>query len=218
MEFNYPSLETVDISGKRFYQIDDKTFYPSITTILGNTQSEETKIALEGWKNWLGKDKAKEETKRAADRGTVVHKLIERFLKGETINESVVSFTDMQMFNSLKLKLKAINKIYGQEVVLHSGMMKVAGRCDFIGEYEGTPVIADWKTSTNLKGLDRVQDYFLQGCFYGIAHNEMFDTSIQDVLIFVAAERGLPQLFRTKITEEYTDKLMDRIEKFYKEL
>lgn len=218
MLYNYPDIKTVDVHGKRFYQINDETFYPSITTVLGHTLAEEKQQALEGWRNWLGKDKAAAETKRAADRGTNVHTMIEQFLKKEPINCPTATQTDIQMFNSLKLKLKAINKIYGQEVPLFSNLLQVSGRCDFIGEYEGLPVIADWKTSTNVKDLERVQDYFIQATFYAIAHNEMFGTNIQDIVIFVAVEKGLPQVFKKHITPELVDQLMDRTDKFYKEL
>ncbi len=218
MSYNYPALQTVDVKGKRFYQVNDETFYPSITTVLGSTPTPEKTAALEGWRNWLGADKAKKETQRAADRGTQVHLMIEQFLKNEPINCPLATPVDVQMFNGLKLKLKAINKVYGQEVTLFSDMLGVAGRCDFIGEYEFIPVIADWKTSTNIKGLDRVQDYFLQGAFYAIAHNEMFGTDIEDIVIFVAVEKGLPQVFKKKITPELVDELMNRVEKFYKEM
>lgn len=218
MSYNYPALQTVEIKNKRFYQINDKTFYPSITTVLESTLTPEKTAALEGWRNWLGVDKAKKESQRAADRGTQVHLMIEQFLKNEPINCPLASPVDFQMFNALKLKLKAINKIYGQEVALFSDMLGVAGRCDFIGEYDSIPVIADWKTSTNIKGLDRIQDYFLQGSFYAIAHNEMFGTNIENVMIFVAVEKGLPQVFKCKVTSELVDELMIRVEKFYKEL
>lgn len=218
MQFNYPSYQTVDVKGKRFYQIDDETFFPSITTVLGTTQTEEKAAALEGWRNWLGKEKAATETKRAADRGTQVHLMIEQFLKKEPINCPAATPTDIAMFNSLKLKLRAINRIYGQEVTLCSRLLEVAGRCDFIGEYEGIPVIADWKTSTNIKNLEMVQDYFIQATFYAIAHNEMFGTEIEDIVIFVGVEKGLPQVFKKKITSEFVDQLMERTDKFYKEL
>lgn len=218
MSYNYPAIQTVELKGKRFYQINDETFYPSITTVLGGTLAPEKTAALEGWRKWLGTDKAKAETQRAADRGTQVHLMIEQFLKKEPINCPNATLVDTQMFNSLKLKLKAINKIYGQEVALYSDMLGVAGRCDFIGEYENVPVIADWKTSTNIKGLDRVQDYFIQGAFYAIAHNEMFGTNIENIVIFVAVEKGLPQVFKRKITTDLVDELMERTEKFYKGL
>lgn len=216
--FDYPNFETVDIKGKRFYKINEETYYPSITTVLGTTKPEEAQKALEGWQNWLGPKKAEKETKRAADRGTHVHKMIEQFLKKEDINCPEASDIDKRLFNGLKLKLKSINKIYGQEVTLSSSLLEIAGRCDFIGEYENVPVIADWKTSTNLKGEDRINDYILQTSFYAIAHNEMFGTSIEDVVIFIGNEKALPQVFKRKITESVVDQLLVRVDKFYKEL
>lgn len=218
MSYNYPSLQTVEVKGKRFYQVNDETFYPSITTILGCTPTPEKTTALEGWRKWLGADKAKAETQRAADRGTNVHLMIEQFLKKQPINAPTATQIDLQMFNSIKLKLKAINKIYGQEVPLYSHLLGIAGRCDFIGEYEDKAVIADWKTSTNIKDLERVHDYFVQGTFYAVAHNEMFGTEIEDIVIFIAVEKGLPQVFKHKVTTELVDELIERTEKFYKEL
>ncbi len=220
MIYNYPNISSQDVFGKRFYKIDDETYFPSITTVLGVTLSEEKKESLEKWKNWLGKDKANKVSQHALRRGENVHLLIEKYLKNETIDIDALDINslDYQLFNSLKLKLKPINKIYGQEVVLYSSLLEIAGRCDFIGEYNNLPIVADWKTSTKTKSLDRIHDYFLQACFYAIAHNEMFNTKIEDIMIFVAVENGLPQIFKQKINNELVDELIKRKEKFYKDL
>ncbi len=216
--YNYIDFKTIDVNGKRFYQINDETFYPSITMVLGNTQSEDKKKSLEGSRNWLGKDKADLVSKQATDRGTNVHTMVEQFLKKQPINCPNATQNDISLFNSLKLKLKPINKIYGQEVVLYSNLIEIAGRCDFIGEYDGIPVIADWKTSSKIKDINMIEDYFIQASFYAIAHNEMFGTDIQNIIIFIAVENSLPQVFKKSISNDYVDKLMDKAEKFYKEL
>lgn len=214
----YKTLTTVDLEGKRFYQISDEVLYPSITTVLGLTASEEKKQALENWRNWLGKDKAKSVSEEAARRGTSVHLLIEKFLGGESTDDVAgVEQKDRAMFNSLKINLKKVGKISGQEVALYSDYLGVAGRCDLVAEFEGELAIVDYKTSTNPKAKDKIDDYWLQTAFYALAHNEMFNTNITKLVIMMAVERGLPILYKKQIDEKLVDQLCDRIEKFYAE-
>ncbi len=215
----YKTLTTIDLEGKRFYQISDEILYPSITTVLGGTMSEDKKQGLENWRNWLGKDKAKEVSTEAARRGTSVHLLIEKFLAGEDPNSVPhVEQKDRAMFNSLKLNLRKVGKIHGQEVALYSDLLQVAGRCDLIAEYDGVDSIVDYKTSTNPKDSSKIEDYWLQATFYALAHNEMFGTEISQLVILMAVEKGLPVAYKKQISVELVDKLCERIEKFYSEL
>jgi hypothetical protein len=39
------------------------------------------------------------------------------------------------------------------------------------------------------------KDYYLQGCAYAVAHNEMYGTGIQDIVIAICIEGKPPQLF-----------------------
>ena len=41
------------------------------------------------------------------------------------------------------------------------------------------------KTSKKLKKREWIEDYFLQGCAYALAHNEMFGTNIRKVVILM---------------------------------
>jgi hypothetical protein len=40
--------------------------------------------------------------------------------------------------------------------------------------------IIDYKTSSRVKDTSQSGDYWLQAAFYAIAHNEMFDTKIEN--------------------------------------
>ena len=54
---------------------------------------------------------------------------------------------------------------------------------DAIGIYEGEHAIIDFKTAKKMKKREWIEDYFLQGCAYALAHNEMFETDIKKVVI-----------------------------------
>ena len=50
---------------------------------------------------------------------------------------------------------------------------------DAIGIYEGEDAIIDFKTAKKMKKREWIDDYFMQGCAYALAHNEMFGTDIK---------------------------------------
>lgn len=218
MKFNYPSLTASQFKGMRFYETPAGKFYPSITTILGGTMPAEKEKALKKWQTALGA-KATEITKNAATNGTNVHLLAERFLKKEDLVQPGDNFSqaDYAGFNALKLKLKKVEEVWGQEVSLYSDLLELAGRCDCIGVYEGKPCIIDFKTSTRLKGDKQIEDYRLQITAYAIMHNELFDTNIEHGVILMTSAGGFPQEFRVDLSK-YAEPLLIRINEFYQKI
>lgn len=227
LKFNYPDLNSESVEGLRIYSVPSsiavdgvERHYPSITTILGNTQPEEKRAALEAWAESIGKEKAALISKEATDKGTAVHLLIERFLKGEQLVHAHENFPPhyITCFNSLTLKLKKIDEIWGQEVALYSDLLGVAGRCDAIGVYKGKESIIDFKTSSRIKSEAEITDYYLQLTAYSIMHNEMFDTEISNgVILMTSGEGGFPQEFQVDLTE-WVDPLVKRVDQFYSQL
>lgn len=219
MKFAYPELSTTSLKGLRLYETPNGQFYPSITTVLGETQPVEKRDALRKWQLSLGLEEANRRTKDAADRGTAVHLLIERYLKKEELIPTGEKFKpeDVNMFNALKLKLNSIKEVWGQEVALYSDELQLAGRCDCIGVYKGKPSIIDFKTSGKIKTTHQIEDYRLQLCAYAIMHNELFDTKIEDGVILMTSEAGFPQEFSVKLAD-YVEPLKKRINEFYTKL
>lgn len=219
MKFDYPQLNTVPFKGMRFYETPAGKFYPSITTILGSTVPEEKAKALQSWQNSLGATKAAAITKAAAENGTNVHLLAERFLNKQPLDQPGDNFSpaDKAGFNGLKLKLKKVDEVWGQEVSMYSDLIEVAGRIDCVGVYDGKPSIIDFKTSMRLKSQKDIEDYRLQICAYSIMHNELFGTEIADGVILMTSAGGFPQEFRVDLTK-YVDKLLARVDEFYQKL
>ena len=219
MKFNYPEMNTIPVKGMRFYETPQGKFYPSITTVLGGTMPTEKAVALHAWQSSLGINEAQRKTQEAADRGTAVHLLAERYLKKEELIQPGEKFNpaDVSCFNALKLKLNKIEQVWGQEVALYSDLLELAGRCDVIGVYKNKPSIIDFKTSTRIKNDKQIEDYRLQLCAYSIMHNEMFGTEIVDGIILMTSDGGFPQEFYVNLLD-YVEPLIARIDEFYSKL
>lgn len=219
MKFNYPEMTTSDFRGRRFYQTPTGKFYPSITTVLGGTISKEKEQALKNWQTSLGVAAAQTKTKEAADRGTAVHLLAERYLKKEELIQGNEKFSqaDINCFNALKIKLNKVQEVWGQEVALFSDVLEMAGRCDCIAVYKDKPCIIDFKTSSRIKSDGDIEDYKLQLTAYAIMHNEMFGTNIKDGIVLMTSSGGFPQEFAVSL-DDFIEPLNIRIEKFYQKL
>lgn len=219
MTFNYDEMEAVSLDLKksyRFYQTPKGKFYPSITTVLGDTMPEEKRESIKNWVISLGAEKAKEKMLEATTKGTAVHLLIERMLKGEELFQTGETYDEnmVSSFNSLRPLLKKIDEVWGQEVALCSHELEVAGRCDCIGVYKGVPSIIDFKTSSRIKGNSDIDDYKLQLCAYAIMHNEQFGTNIKHGFVLMASVNGFPQEFKVDL-EEQIPHLKQRVKQFY---
>lgn len=214
--FKYVDLESESIEGMRFYKTPAGDHYPSITTILGGTMAPEKTKALNNWANAIGQVNAKKITQNAADRGTAVHTMIERHLRGEVVfAPQEFEQAHINSYNALKLKLKSIDEVWCQEEALFSNTIGIAGRVDCIGVYKGVESIIDFKTSTRIKSQKDIEDYRVQLCAYAVMHNEMFGTDISNGVILMTSDAGFPQEFKVNLAD-YVDVLCERVKTFYK--
>lgn len=188
--------------------------YPSITTMLGAKE----KPHLKEWRNMLGGEKADKEMKRAADRGTAVHEMIENYLNNKENPTAGYLPEHIREFNQVRLKLNKIDNIYTQEIALFSDTLKIAGRVDCIGEFDGKLAVIDFKTSNGDKKNSMIEDYWLQTTYYALAFQEMYDIQIDDLVIIMSSEKGIvPLVFHDKV-ENWIEPLIERINTYYKSL
>lgn len=216
--YAYREYQTQQVLGRRFYDLGEIGLFPSITTVLGHTPAPETTAWLSAWKARVGESEAARKSKAATDRGTNVHTMLERFVRGEDIRKDQFPSEHVCVFNSMKLELTKINAVVGQEMVLYSKTLGVAGRCDMVAEHQGELSIVDYKTSTHAKTHDDIGDYWLQTAFYALAHNEMYGTNIEKLVIMMGVENKLPLVFKKRVTEELIIKVFERADQFYAEL
>jgi genome maintenance exonuclease 1 len=112
--------------------------------------------------------------------------------------------------------LTKIDELWGVEVALIAKGL-YAGTSDAIGVYEGEDAIIDFKTSKKIKKREWIEDYFMQGCAYALAHNEMMGTEIRKVVILMVDREGKFAEFTIKGEEfdEYCDKWAQRLADYF---
>lgn len=217
MKFPYEDYSTETVLGLRWY-LTPIGALPSITTILGVSEPAAKKASLENWRTSLGAAKADQVSKTATELGTMVHLLSERFLKGEDVSAPVngkpIPGPAMASFNALKLKLKQIGEVWGQEQSIYSPSLEVAGRFDCIGLYQNVESVIDFKTAGRLKTRKDIEDYELQLAFYAKAHNELFGTDIKQGVILMSSAGGMPQEFKVDVVAKLNE-LKPRILTFW---
>ena len=96
--------------------------------------------------------------------------------------------------------MNGIDEIWGLEVGLILDNL-YAGTADCVGKYENIPSLIDFKTAKNIKKREWIEDYFLQGCAYANAHNVMFGTDIEQVVILMVDRNCIFQEFIVGPTE-----------------
>jgi genome maintenance exonuclease 1 len=215
MEYQYEDFSAQTEKKGRIYHSPGGDL-PSITTILNKTRDN---TWLYAWRKRVGEEKANEIATAAATRGTKIHKHMENHMDGKEVDLSEASEDEVQMFNGLKLYESKITKVYGKEIALYSKSLKFAGRADLIGEWENIPAIVDYKTSRKPKRKSWIKDYFIQGTAYALAHDEMYDTQINLIVVLITVENDIPQCFTLNLKEESwpIDALGARLVEFYKQ-
>ena len=216
-KYSYPNLERVEENEMRFYKDSNNDLVPSVTTVLDVTGD---KSGITQWRRKVGPAQADAIVQESTLIGSAVHEAIENYLLGKSWS----NFTEDRngfLAKSISSKfisscLNGIDEVWG----LESGLILdglYAGTADCIGVYKGLPAIIDFKTAKKLKRKDWIEDYFLQCSAYANAHNVMFDTSINDLVILMVDRDLLFKEFHIKKDEFslYTDKWKKRLIKFH---
>jgi ATP-dependent exoDNAse (exonuclease V) beta subunit len=217
--FNHVKLPSLDFDLKaettesgRLYATPTGEKYKSITTVLGN----HNKQAIMEWRKNVGEERANKISSKAALRGTKVHKICEDYINNDT--------TDFQLnmlmpdLKELFFKIRPIidenlGDVYSQEQALYSHKLRIAGRVDLIGMWNGKLSVIDFKTSTKQKEEENIQNYFMQCTAYALMFSELTGMWIDDIVVLIATEEGSPQIFERQI-HDYQKPLMQYIDKY----
>ena len=214
----FPELVVHNIRGMRFYEAPDGNKYPSITTVLSKQPGKQE--GLQKWRERIGEEQARLVSGKAARRGTAFHNICEDYLNGveDITHHKDKNFLAYCMFGEMKSHLDdKIKEVVLQEQTMYSSKYKVAGRCDFIGVYNNTLAVVDFKTTTTPKKEEWIEDYFVQCTAYASMYEEHTGDSIEDIVIMMVAEDGQVQIFEKK-TKDYLPALEQYMDDFYTNL
>ena len=218
-KFEYPPSTRSLVKGQRHYEIGVEKL-PSVTTILSQTQPEEKKAKLAEWQRKVGKTEADSIRDQAAERGTIMHRIIEGYLTGERHAD----LSDLGTQAGVMAKtiwdqdLKDnMDEVWGTEVtVYYPGLY--AGATDLVGVYNGAEIIGDFKQTNKPKRREWISDYFIQLAAYAMAHNYVYRTSIQSGVILMCSKDNIFQRFYVNPEEfkKYTFEWLRRVDLYYR--
>ena len=189
---------------QRTYTLPTGEIYPSVTTVLKKLPSD----GLDAWVKRVGKIEAERIKLTAARRGTNLHAMVEAYLGGLPNASQGHMPINVSMFRSLKPHLDNIEEIYGIEMPLYSHRLKAAGATDLFAKYSGKNCIIDIKNAINPKTEDFILNYFLQTTAYSVMIEEMYNISVDAIVILVAIESGETQVFM-KDPRDYMDQVFE---------
>jgi len=236
-----------EFEDKRFYQINEYTkrginwlYYPSVTTVTSLLPNPK----LEEFKKKVGIEESKEIARKAAERGTVMHLLLEDFMKqyNKTHNKSAslktiqdetpIKFKEMGVNNeSISKGRKLFYNFYGSnrflddfkfisgiEEPLFSLKHGYAGTCDCSYFTGNSIVIRDYKSSSREKEKDEIEAYYMQVAAYMHAYEEMYDLEVAKGQIMISNEKTGLHIFEIdrKDKDIYLDKFLGLLEEFNK--
>ena len=220
-KFEYPESIRSLINDERHYDIGQEKL-PSVTTILQATQSAEKKKILEDWKNRVGADNAENIKNEAANRGSIMHRIIESHLLGQRhadlSDQGMLAGTMAQTIIDEGLE-GSMNEIWGTEITLYYPKL-YAGASDLAGIYEGRESIMDFKQSNRPKQKAWITDYFLQLAAYATAHNQVHGTSINSGTILMCTKDNYFQKFTVQGVEfqQFMWDWLRRVDLYYNNL
>jgi len=216
--YNYPTSTRSLINNQRHYDVNAQKL-PSVTTILAATQPPEKKASLDAWRARVGEAQAKEITESAANRGTAMHTIIEKFLFGQgyldltDVGRNAQTMAEQIIEKGLKNRLA---EFWGLEVTLYYPGL-YAGATDVVGIYDGAESIVDFKQSNKPKRREWIEDYKLQLAAYALAHNEVYGTNIQKGVNLICTKDNYFQEFVFEGEEFRKAKFewLQRVDEFY---
>lgn len=207
-----PKIKQVNTDEGRRYEVNEKTKYPSITTVLSKTK--DLRPLLE-WRKRVGEEQAQKITTAATTRGTSMHKLCENYLLNEELDD-MGSTSGELLFRGIRPYLDRIDNVRALESGLFSHKLHVAGTVDCIADYDGELSIIDFKTARSVKRESYIHDYYMQGAFYFTSFYELTGQLPKQILILISVQDGSVQEFKIKGKDiiHWTEELKKRIKQY----
>ena len=156
---------------------------PSVTSILSRTKDQGF---LKQWREKVGDKEADRIMNLSSVRGTAMHKYLESYItevgyedltdtgkQAKTMAEKVV-----------ELGLAPIDEYYGSEVTMYYPRL-YAGQTDLVCIHDGKDAIVDFKQANRPKREEWIDDYKLQIAAYAMAHDYVYNSSIEKGVIMV---------------------------------
>lgn len=223
-----PFVKQLDTKEGHYYQAEDGTIYPSITTV-------KSKVADMSWyPHWIAsimrknpnmtEAEARIEAKRIGDSsmevGTALHQLAQDYME----NKKEFTKYDKKDFekdpNELFIPLKQwlnehVNNIYATESKIYNKELGLAGTVDWVAELDGVLTIGDFKNARKPQMPSDIikKKHYEQICAYGKMVEECYGIKVEQGVIVVISWDGRVRPFTVNL-KDYESGLYDLIIKY----
>jgi len=115
----------------------------------------------------------------------------------------------------LKNKLQ---EVWGMEAHVYFDHY-LRGKIDLVGVYNNKPCILDFKQTRNPKKREWIDNYFMQLACYGLAHNYLCKTKIENGIILMCSHNLQYQEFKLEGKEwkHYSNLFLKELKKYIEE-
>ena len=215
--YKYPKSKRELLKGDRHYDVNDEKL-PSVTTILQATQDADKAEGIKRWTQKVGEAAAKRVLEQAAKRGTAMHSYLETYIQGgKVLDLRDVGREASAMAETIIDKgFNDLEEIWGSEVTLFYPNL-YAGQTDLCGVYQGRESIIDFKQSNKPKRVEWIKDYKLQMVAYAMAHDQVYNTQIEQGVILMCTPDNFFQKFTVNGREfrELKWEWLRRVDNYY---
>ena len=213
-KYVYVDASRSDDHGTRTYDVAGHRL-PSVTTILSRTKDQ---TFLKEWKAKVGEKKAEEIKNLSSNRGTAMHKFLEKYVLGEGYDDltELGKVAKKMASKVIDIGLTPVSEYYGSEVTLYYPGL-YAGSTDLVCSHNGKETVVDFKQSNRPKQREWVGDYFLQIAAYAMAHDYVHKSKIEQGVIMMCTPDLYYQEFVVEGAElrRYKHEFLKRLDMYY---
>ncbi len=171
--FIYGEHEVIKRNNFRYYKIEN-LLVPSVTSILRVSRSTQDY-------NYSTKQSDSFEI------GNMMHEYLDKYITNKNIhtenskNSKIASDLSKVIINNIFPK---VTSFIASEATVHNHY-NYAGTLDLLAEIDNKLTIIDYKSSYRKKSSYLIDEHFQQLAAYAIAHDSMYNTDIQQAMLFI---------------------------------
>lgn len=173
-KFEYQTLGQI----KKLY---DAKSYPAPTKVFSTLNKSQTAFFNKAMKD---KNSA---VYKAVSAGRKMHNAIETGKIKDQITEAAIKCFERDIAVD-------IDEVWGAEFGLVSKRNKYVGKFDSVGVYRGKTTMWDYKKVNKLKTLSQIKTYIKQCAAYALAHDEMYNTNIEQVAVMMVGGKEIDNM------------------------
>ncbi len=152
---------------------------------------------------------------KAVMKGRFAHKALEDGEAKDKFNQTILETFDRDIGID-------IDATWAKEMGVVSVTHKYKGKFDGVGVFRGRETVWDYKKTNKIKTPSGVKKYLKQCAAYAIAHNEMYDSNIDQIAIFNIGGKTIDEIatrvFVYDLTSEHCDEWLADVRAYWKEV